>query len=157
MTSAEERTVDPRDEPAPFAETVILTAGAAVLVVAMLHFFGAPEGVGYGRLVLLGPFGLVLFEVLSHEVWWKRWWGVLPGALVGLIVYSEGRPMAADLIGDEWAQPVAYVLAWTAVAAVFAYASRWPRTHFSVVSAGEERPDGDEAGGASEQPGPARG
>ena len=157
MTSAEESTVDPRDVPAPFAETVLLTAGAAVLVVAMPHFFGAPEGVGYGRLVLLGPFGLVLFEMLSQEVWWRRWWGVLPGALAGLVVYFEGRPMAADLIGDEWAQPAARVAAWTAVAAVFAYASRWPRTHFSVVEAGQERPGGDEADGAPGEPGPARG
>jgi len=141
MTPSEERPVDPRDDPAPFAATVILTALAAALVIAITRLL--PEDGAYGKFLLLGPFGLVFFEIISNEVWWRRWWGLIPGTIVGLIVYFEGRAALADVLGDAWAEPVAYVTAWTALAAVFAYASHWPRTDFSAAGDAGDGPPGE--------------
>lgn len=118
---------DPRDEPAPFAATVLLTVvSAAAVAVAGLVF---PEV--NPKLQLLGPAGLMAFEIMVEEVWWRRWWGAIPGAVIGLIAYFEGRAMLADLGAGAWAHPVAFVTAWTLFAVVFALASRYPRTAFT--------------------------
>ncbi|WP_336208628.1 hypothetical protein [Nonomuraea sp. LPB2021202275-12-8] len=122
------RPVDPRDEPAPFGAVVLLTAGSAVAILAIYGFFGSA---GSSRPLLLGPITLVVFEVVMHEVWWRRWWGAIPGAIVGLVAYFEGRAMLADIIGDAWGEPVAFVAAWTLFAVIFALASRYPRTNFT--------------------------
>lgn len=124
--------IDPRDQPAEFGSTVGLTVGAAVLITAVIAFFGTPGGPGGVKWMLLGPIGLVLLEVIVHDVWWRRWWGALPGAVAGLVIYFEGRATISDILGESWAGHVAYVLAWAAFAAIFAYASRWPRTDFSA-------------------------
>lgn len=107
---------------------VLLTTGSALAVVALAGLLGGEPTLKW---LLLGPVGLVAFEVLGHEVWWRRWWGAIPGALAGLTVYVEGRQALADLIGDAWAHPVAYVTAWALFAVIFALASRWPRTRAS--------------------------
>ncbi|TYB69807.1 hypothetical protein FXF51_06485 [Nonomuraea sp. PA05] len=116
---------DPRDEPAPFAAVVLLTVAAAagVMVLGAL----APSALNL-KFLLFGPIALVVFEIAVHEVWWKRWWGAIPGAVLGLAAYFEGRAALADIVGDGWAHPVAYVTAWALFAAVFAWASRYPRT-----------------------------
>ncbi|MBN6057166.1 hypothetical protein JYK22_34905, partial [Nonomuraea sp. RK-328] len=80
------------------------------------------------KLLLFGPIALVAFEVVVHEVWWQRWWGAVPGAVLGLTLYSEGREALGDIVGDAWGQPIAYVAAWALFAVVFALASRYPRT-----------------------------
>ncbi|MFE3454591.1 hypothetical protein ACFXJ8_37280 [Nonomuraea sp. NPDC059194] len=104
---------DPRDEPAPFAAVVLLTTLSAVAVAVLHHFLADRLNL---KLLLLGPVALVAFEVVVHEVWWRRWWGAVPGALVGAAVYFEGRQMV-------W-EPVAYVAAWALFAVVFCLASR---------------------------------
>ncbi|MEQ4725298.1 hypothetical protein [Nonomuraea sp. B19D2] len=116
---------DPRNEPAPFGAVVLLTAASAVAVMGLAAFLSHPPGL---KFLLLGPIALVVFEVAVHEVWWKRWWGAIPGAVAGLALYFEGRTTLADLVGDTWAHPVAYVAAWTLFAVVFALCSRYPRT-----------------------------
>ncbi|WP_143591396.1 hypothetical protein [Thermoactinospora rubra] len=113
---------DPRDEPAPFWTVVGLTTLSAVAVIALSRVAGASNW----KFLLLGPIALVVYEVVVHEVWWKRWWGAIPGAAVGAAVYFEGAQALADLVGRAWAEPVAYVAAWAAFAAVFCLASRWP-------------------------------
>jgi hypothetical protein len=116
---------DSRDEPAPFGAVVLLTAAAAVGVMVLGAL--APSALNL-KFLLFGPIALVLFEIAVHEVWWKRWWGAVPGAVLGLAIYFEGRTALADIVGDAWAHPAAYVTAWTLFAAVFAWASRYPRT-----------------------------
>ncbi|WP_176993903.1 hypothetical protein [Nonomuraea jiangxiensis] len=116
---------DPRNEPAPFGLVVLLTAASAVVVMALEVFLSDPPGL---RFLLFGPVALVAFEVITHEVWWQRWWGAIPGAVAGLGLYFEGRAALSDLIGAAWAHPVAYVAAWTLFAVVFAVCSRYPRT-----------------------------
>lgn len=116
---------DPRDEPAPFEAVVLLTVAAAVGVMVLGAL--APSALNL-KFLLFGPIALVVFEIAVHEVWWKRWWGAIPGAVLGLAVYFEGRAALADLMGDGWAHPVAYVAAWAIFAVVFAVASRYPRT-----------------------------
>jgi hypothetical protein len=120
--------VDPRDEPAPLGLLLLLIGGSAAVVIAIATFFATSTSV---RPLLLGPILLVAFQVVAHEVWWRRWWGALPGAVVGLVTYFEGRAMLADVIGDTWAHPLAYVAAWCLFAVIFALASRFPRTDFS--------------------------
>lgn len=120
---------DPRDEPAPFGALVLLTTGSAVAIMAAVSLLSWPENL---KLLLLGPITLVAWEVITYEVWWRRWWGAVPGALAGLAMYVEGRQALADVIGDAWARPVAYVTAWALFAVIFAVASRWPRTSFGV-------------------------
>ncbi|NRQ37328.1 hypothetical protein HII36_36655 [Nonomuraea sp. NN258] len=115
---------DPRHEPAPFATTVLLTGGSAVAVMGIAALLSHPPGL---KFLLFGPIALVAFEVITAEVWWKRWWGALPGAAISLACYFEGRQALADALGDTWAHPVAYVLAWTLFATVFALCSRYPR------------------------------
>ncbi|WP_155128662.1 hypothetical protein [[Actinomadura] parvosata] len=116
--------VDPRDEPAPFGAVVLLTVAAAagVMVLGAL----APSALNL-KFLLFGPITLVVFEIAVHEVWWKRWWGAIPGAVLGLACYFEGREALADIIGDAWAHPIAYVTAWALFAAAFAWCSRYPR------------------------------
>ncbi|TDE60368.1 hypothetical protein E1295_00555 [Nonomuraea mesophila] len=116
---------DPRDNPAPFAAVVLLTAGVAVAVMVISALMSDPPG---AKFVLGGPIATVIYGVVSHEVWWPRWWGAIPGAIAGLAGYFEGRAALADLVGDAWAHPVAYVAAWTLFAVVFALCSRFPRT-----------------------------
>ncbi|MFG3441039.1 hypothetical protein ACGF0J_27625 [Nonomuraea sp. NPDC047897] len=120
---------DPRDEPAPFGAVVLLTTGSAVAIMAAVALLSWPENL---KLLLLGPITLVVWEVITYEVWWRRWWGAVPGAVAGLAMYGEGRQALADVIGDAWAHPVAYVTAWALFAVIFAVASRWPRTSFGV-------------------------
>lgn len=115
---------DPRDEPAPFAPVVLLTVAAAVGVMVFAAL--APSALNL-RFLLFGPIALVLFEIAVHELWWRRWWGAIPGAVAGLAIYSEGRAALTDLIGDGWAHPLAYVTAWALFAVVFAWCSRYPR------------------------------
>ncbi|GII93459.1 hypothetical protein [Sinosporangium siamense] len=124
--------IDPRDEPAEFGLTVGLVTAGAVIVAAITMFFGSPEAPGGVKWLLLGPIALMAGEVLVHELWWRRWWGLLPGAAVGLLVYFEGRHVAADILGVDWGHAAAYVLAWVLFAVVFVYASRWPQTNFSA-------------------------
>jgi hypothetical protein len=138
MTPLEDASIDSRDESAPFYETVALTALAAAAVMAIIAVLGGSGEDRYVKLMLLGPFSLIFFEFVVHEVWWKRWWGFLPGAVAGLIIYFEGRTALADVIGSVWAQPIAYVIAWTSFAAVFALASRLPRTDFSASGRRED-------------------
>ncbi|WP_146103998.1 hypothetical protein [Nonomuraea solani] len=116
---------DPRDQPAPFGAVVLLTAASAVAVMALAVTLSQPPGL---KFLLFGPIALVVFEVVAYEVYWRRWWGALPGAVAGLAVYFEGRVALADVIGDTWAHPIAYVTAWTLFAAVFAVCSRYPRS-----------------------------
>ncbi|TDD11030.1 hypothetical protein E1292_06580 [Nonomuraea deserti] len=116
---------DPRDEPAPFGAVVLLTAGSAVAVMVISALMSDPPGM---RFHLGGPIALVVFEVVTNEVWWQRWWGAIPGAIGGLACYFEGRAALADLVGDTWGHPIAYVAAWTLFAVVFALCSRYPRT-----------------------------
>ncbi|MFB4280914.1 MULTISPECIES: hypothetical protein [unclassified Nonomuraea] len=116
---------DPRNEPAPFAAVVLLTGGSAVAVMVLAALLSHPPGL---KFLLLGPVALVVFEVVAYEVWWQRWWGAVPGAVAGLAIYFEGRQALADLMGDTWAHPVAYVTAWTLFAVVFALCSRYPRS-----------------------------
>lgn len=123
---------DPRDEPAPFGAMVLLTTGSAVAIMAAVSLLSWPENL---KLLLLGPITLVVWEVITYEVWWRRWWGAVPGAVAGLAMYGEGRQALADVIGDAWAHPVAYVTAWALFAVIFAAASRWPRTSFGVSPA----------------------
>ncbi|MEU4572247.1 hypothetical protein ACBI99_14665 [Nonomuraea sp. ATR24] len=120
---------DPRDEPAPLGLMVLLTGGSAVVIILAVTFLSGSAGL---RPLLLGPIMLVGYEVLVHEVWWKRWWGAVPGAIAGLVTYFEGRAMLADLIGDAWAHPLAFVTAWVLFAVVFCLASRYPRTDFTA-------------------------
>lgn len=120
---------DPRDEPAPFGTVVLLTAVSAVAITVIAHVLPDPPGM---KLMLLGPVALVAFEVVVHEVWWKRWWGAVPAALAALVAYFEGRDMMSDVLPETWAEPVAYVAAWTLFAALFALASRLPRTDFTT-------------------------
>jgi hypothetical protein len=120
----EEPAPDPRDEPAPFGTVVLLTAASAVGVMLLSALLSHPPSM---KFLLFGPVALVVFEVVAYEVWWRRWWGALPGAVAGLVTYFEGRAALADLMGDGWAHPVAYVAAWTLFAAVFAWCSRYPR------------------------------
>ncbi|PRX63111.1 hypothetical protein B0I32_111104 [Nonomuraea fuscirosea] len=115
---------DPRDEPAPLAALVLLTAGSAVAVMVLAAFLSQPPRLNF---LLFGPVALVAFEVVAYDVWWRRWWGAIPGALLGLLIYFEGRAALSDVIGEVWAHPVAYVLAWTLFAVVFALCSRYPR------------------------------
>ncbi|GAA3246216.1 hypothetical protein [Nonomuraea helvata] len=116
---------DPRNEPAPFGAVVLLTAASAVAVMGLAALLSHPPGL---KFLLLGPIALVVFEVVVHEVWWQRWWGAIPGAAAGLALYFEGRAALADIVGEPWAHPVAYVAAWTLFAVVFALCSRYPRT-----------------------------
>ncbi|MEV0202330.1 hypothetical protein [Nonomuraea sp. NPDC050691] len=116
---------DPRDEPAPFGAVVLLTVASAVAVMVLTSLLDEPPGL---KLLLFGPIALVVFEVMVHEVWWQRWWGAVPGAVLGLTLYSEGREALGGIVGDAWAHPIAYVAAWALFAAVFALASRYPRT-----------------------------
>ncbi|MFC7590453.1 hypothetical protein ACFQYP_47210 [Nonomuraea antimicrobica] len=116
---------DPRDEPAPFGTVVLLTSLSAVAVMVLSALLAHPPG---AKFLLFGPIALVVFEVITHELWWQRWWGAVPGALAGLAVYFEGRQALADVIGDTWAHPIAYVTAWALFAVVFALCSRYPRT-----------------------------
>ncbi|PZG14292.1 hypothetical protein [Nonomuraea aridisoli] len=116
---------DPRNEPAPFGTVVVLTAGSAVAVMGLTALLSDPPGM---KFLLFGPLALVVWEVIAFEVWWRRWWGAVPGAVAGLLVYFEGRQALGDVIGDAWAHPVAYVTAWTLFAVVFALCSRYPRT-----------------------------
>ncbi|MFI7617414.1 hypothetical protein ACIBP6_39945 [Nonomuraea terrae] len=116
---------DPRNEPAPFGTVVALTAGSAVAVMGLTVLLSDPPSM---KFLLFGPLALVVWEVIAFEVWWRRWWGAVPGAVAGLLVYVEGRQALADVIGDTWAHPVAYVTAWTLFAVVFALCSRYPRT-----------------------------
>ncbi|WP_165959680.1 hypothetical protein [Nonomuraea longispora] len=125
LSADEPPDVDPRDEPAPFGALVLLTAGTAVAVMVIAALMSDPPGT---RFVLGGPIAVVIYGVVSNEVWWPRWWGAIPGAIGGLACYFEGRTALADLLGDAWAHPVAYVAAWTLFAAVFALCSRFPRT-----------------------------
>jgi hypothetical protein len=118
---------DPRDEPAPLGETVALTTVAAAGVMLFDAFAHLPEDVVPWKLLLFGPFGLVFFAVISHEVWWRRWWGVVPGALAGLAVYFEGGAALTDIVGESLAHPLVYVTAWSLFAAIFAVCSRLPR------------------------------
>ncbi|MBB6350076.1 hypothetical protein ACWGH8_25795 [Nonomuraea muscovyensis] len=120
---------DPRDEPAPFGAVVLLTTGSAVAIMAAVSLLSWPANL---KLLLLGPITLVVWEVVTHEVWWRRWWGAVPGAVAGLTMYVEGRQALADVIGDAWAHPVAYVTGWALFAVIFAVASRWPRTAFGL-------------------------
>jgi hypothetical protein len=139
MPPIDESGIDSRDESAPFYETVALTALAAAAVMAVIAILGGSGEDKYVKLMLLGPFGLIFFEFVVHEVWWKRWWGFLPGAVAGLIIYFEGRAALTGVIGSAWAQSIAYVVAWTSFAAVFAIASRRPRTDFSASGRREDR------------------
>ncbi|WP_156325681.1 hypothetical protein [Nonomuraea sp. SBT364] len=123
---------DPRDEPAPLGLMVLLTGGSALAIIVLVTFFSGSTSL---RPLLLGPIMLVGYEVLVHEVWWKRWWGAVPGAIAGLVTYFEGRAMLADLIGDTWAHPLAFVTAWVLFAVVFCLASRYPRTDFTAQRA----------------------
>ncbi|MEV0623071.1 hypothetical protein AB0I81_57815 [Nonomuraea sp. NPDC050404] len=116
---------DPRNEPAPFGTLVLLTAASAGAVMALTGLLADPPSL---KFLLFGPIALVAFEVAVHEVWWQRWWGAIPGAVAGLAVYFEGRVALADIMGDGWAHPIAYVTAWTLFAAVFAWCSRYPRS-----------------------------
>ncbi|MDR8407341.1 hypothetical protein MTP10_01125 [Nonomuraea sp. 3-1Str] len=116
---------DPRDEPAPFGAVVLLTVASAVAVMAVTSLLDEPPSL---KFLLLGPIALVVFEVMVHEVWWQRWWGAVPGAVLGLTLYFEGREALGDVVGDSWAHPLAYVTAWALFAVVFALASRYPRT-----------------------------
>ncbi|GAA2394492.1 hypothetical protein [Nonomuraea africana] len=104
---------DPREEPAPFGTVVLLTALSAVAVMALDYVL--PQQLNT-KMLLFGPIALVAFEVVVHEVWWRRWWGAIPGAAAGLAVYFEGRQMVGE--------PVAYVAAWTLFAVIFCLASR---------------------------------
>ncbi|WP_157548644.1 hypothetical protein [Nonomuraea candida] len=115
---------DPRDEPAPFGTVVALTAASAVAVMVLAALLSHPPNL---KFLLFGPIVLVVFEVAVHEVWWKRWWGAIPGAVIGLAAYFEGRAALADIVGDGWAHPLAYVTAWALFAVVFAWCSRYPR------------------------------
>ncbi|MET7338687.1 hypothetical protein [Nonomuraea sp. NPDC005650] len=117
--------IDPRNEPAPFGAVVLLTVASAVAVMGLGALLSEPPAL---KFLLFGPIALVVFEVMVHEVWWQRWWGAIPGAVAGLALYFEGRVTLADLIGDTWAHPVAYVAAWALFAVVFAVCSRYPRT-----------------------------
>lgn len=108
-----ESVTDPREEPAPFGAVVLLTTLSAVAVMALDHFL--PQQLNT-KMLLFGPIALVAFEVVVHEVWWRRWWGAIPGAVVGLVVYFEGRQMVGE--------PVAYVAAWALFAVIFCLASR---------------------------------
>ncbi|MFI6512772.1 hypothetical protein ACIBCT_34655 [Streptosporangium sp. NPDC050855] len=119
---------DPRDDHAPLLETVGLLTVSAVAITLLTRLLGAQDGDGAGslRLLLLGPVALVFFEVMVHEIWWRRWWGALPGAVVGLAVYFEGRTALEDVIGASWAASLAYVLAWAGFGVIFALASRVP-------------------------------
>ncbi|NUW45979.1 hypothetical protein [Nonomuraea rhodomycinica] len=120
-----EQQIDPRDEPAPFGAVVLLTVASAVAVMVVTSLLDQPPGL---KFLLLGPIALVVFEVMVHEVWWQRWWGAVPGAVLGLTLYFEGREALGDVVGDSWAHPIAYVAAWALFAVVFAVASRYPRT-----------------------------
>lgn len=102
---------DPRDEPAPMAFVALTVASAAALAVVG-QFIEHPLGL---KLLLLGPIALVAYEVLVHELWWRRWWGALPGAIAGLVGYYEAL---------AWSEPIAYVLAWALFSLAFALASR---------------------------------
>ncbi|WP_214408850.1 hypothetical protein [Sphaerisporangium fuscum] len=121
----ESKMSDPRDEPAPLLPSVGMLAGSAALIMLMTWLFGEPEGSSV-KWLLFGPVLLLFYEVAVNEVWWRRWWGAIPGAVIGLVVHFEGRPTLSDLIGPTWAGPVAYVLAWAAFGLVFALASRVP-------------------------------
>jgi hypothetical protein len=116
---------DPRLHPAPFGTVVLLTAGSAVAVMALAALLSHPPGL---KFILFGPIALVVFELVTYEVWWKRWWGAIPGAVAGLALYFEGREALTGVIGDAWAHPVAYVAAWILFAVIFAWCSRYPRT-----------------------------
>ncbi|MFC4012768.1 hypothetical protein ACFOY2_36430 [Nonomuraea purpurea] len=116
---------DPRNEPAPFGTIVLLTVASAAAVMVLAALMSDPPGL---KFLLFGPIAFVVFEVVGNEVWWKRWWGAIPGAVVGLAMYVEGRTALADVIGDTWAYPVAYVTAWALFAVIFALCSRYPRS-----------------------------
>ncbi|GIH91109.1 hypothetical protein ACFFMN_08950 [Planobispora siamensis] len=119
---------DPRDDPAPLGETVGLLVLSAIAIMLFAWLVGETDGEGPAplKLLLFGPLGLVFFEVMTNEVWWRRWWGAIPGAIAGLALYFEGRATLEDIIGASWATPVAYVLAWACFGTVFALASRVP-------------------------------
>ncbi|MGW4475990.1 hypothetical protein [Nonomuraea sp. NPDC004354] len=121
---------DPRDEPAPFGTIVLLTTLSAVAVAALQYFVAERLNL---KLLLVGPIALVAFEVVVHEVWWRRWWGAVPGALAGLVLYFEGRQMVAE--------PVAYVAAWALFAVVFCLASRIPLGGLEERRAGQDPVD----------------
>ncbi|MEU7899312.1 hypothetical protein AB0B45_41470 [Nonomuraea sp. NPDC049152] len=104
---------DPRDEPAPFGPIVLLTTLSAVALAVLQYVVAERLNL---KMLLLGPIALVVLEVVVHEVWWRRWWGAVPGALVGLAVYFEGREMV-------W-EPVAYVAGWALFAVIFCLAGR---------------------------------
>ncbi|MGV9301989.1 hypothetical protein ACWDLG_01330 [Nonomuraea sp. NPDC003727] len=123
---------DPRDEPAPFGTIVLLTTLSAVAVAALQYFVAERLNL---KLLLVGPIALVAFEVVVHEVWWRRWWGAVPGALAGLVLYFEGRQMVAE--------PLAYVAAWALFAVVFCLASRIPLGGLEERRAGPAGPGQD--------------
>ncbi|MFI6907870.1 hypothetical protein ACIBKY_41860 [Nonomuraea sp. NPDC050394] len=112
---------DPRDRPAPFGVIVGLTTLSAIAVMVVTHLLATPVSMKW---LLVGPIALVVYEVVIHELWWRRWWGAIPGALAGLVIYFEGREMVTGFVGPSWAGAVAYVAAWSAFAAIFALASR---------------------------------
>jgi hypothetical protein len=62
MLLVEDASIDPRDEPAPFYETVALTALAAAAVMAIIAILGGSGEARYVKLMLLGPFGLVFCQ-----------------------------------------------------------------------------------------------
>jgi hypothetical protein len=116
---------DPRDDPAPLALSVGLLVVSAAVIMFITWLFGLPH-YGSAKWLLFGPVGFLFFTVIVEEVWWRRWWGAVPGAVVGLVIYFEGLTTLEDLIGAAWAGPVAYVLAWGAFGLIFALASRAP-------------------------------
>ncbi|MEU6716046.1 hypothetical protein ABZ897_31660 [Nonomuraea sp. NPDC046802] len=116
---------DPRNQPAPLGAVLLLTTASAAVIMVLAAMASHPPSLKY---LLFGPIVLVVYEVVTEEVWWKRWWGAIPGAVVGLAMYVEGRTALADIIGDTWAYPVAYVTAWALFAVIFALCSRYPRS-----------------------------
>lgn len=101
---------------------VVLTVLSALALAVLAQFLSHSIGI---KLLLVGPLALVAYEVLVHELWWRRWWGAVPGAVVGVAAYFEGRQALEDLMGARWAEPVAYVAAWALFAATFALCSRY--------------------------------
>ncbi|MFI6390188.1 hypothetical protein ACIBHY_09485 [Nonomuraea sp. NPDC050547] len=134
---------DPRDQPAPFGTIVVLTTLSAIVVMAIERLLATPVSMKW---LLVGPMALVVYEVVIHDVWWRRWWGAVPGALAGLAIYFEGREMVTVVVGPSWAHDVAYVVAWSAFAAIFAAASR------AAVLDGDRAPRNS---GEDQEPGPA--
>lgn len=101
---------------------VALTVVSALALAVLAQLLVNPIGV---KLLLVGPIVLVAYEVVIHELWWRRWWGAIPGAIVGLTTYFEGRDALEGLLGDRWAEPVAYVAAWALFAGIFTLCSRY--------------------------------